>query len=244
MIRSLRFALFLSILISAALLGPALADCSETDMSAVILISGIHPLDMSMDVLSVTPLGEVTYPDLATINGNLQAVMPTVPPLYYQAGTYGNVGLFRVDPADFGAAALVDLRDGQVLFGGTVVWAGQGQVVVPAASTHDWFLRPYPAVGPGFLYIIPSPWPDDEEIDLYVDQALDMVLATDVLHSFGECGEYSVVAYFYTPTVGMLDPDVVQMVLVVQGSCGPPWNGEPVANEACSWSEVKGLFRP
>ena len=238
--RPIRIAFLL--LLTLGFASSALADCSETEMSAVFLISGVHDLEMSVDVLAVSPVGEATYPDMTTINASLQAIMPSVPPLFSHRGTFGNIGVFSVDPMDFGATALVDMRDGQVLFGGTVVWAGQGEVVHPAASTHEWFLRPYPAIGPGYLYIIPSEWPSDEEIDYFVDDGLAQILATDVMESFGNCGEYSVTAFFYLPTVGLIDPTVAQLVLVVQGSCGPPWNGEPVANEGQTWSRVKELF--
>ena len=85
-------------------------------------------------------------------------------------------------------------------------------------------------------------WPYGSETDI-ADATLNLLRQLDVLHSFAQCGDYSAISYVYTPTVGLLDPLQAQCVMIVRGSCGPPWNGAPVAIESHSWGGVKALFR-
>lgn len=232
-------------LLTATIALPAAADCSDGEVSAVFRISGLMPGDaMSVDVLAVTPVGPATYPDDGAIISDLLALMPDVAPIWQSQGDAGPISLFVSPPADFGGAALVDRRDGAILFAGTVIWSGLGQVVTPIASTHPWTggLNS-PAAPPASGEILILEWDDafGTPVDITV-AGLEILLRTDVVHSFAACGEYSAVAFIYTPTVGFLDPTVAELVVVVQGHCGPPWNGDPVASERLSWSSIKSLF--
>lgn len=242
---AIMIALAAALLVGAAT-GPATADCSDGEVSAVFRISGLLPGEaMSVDVLAVTPLGMVTYPDDNAIIAGLLALLPDVAPAWQPLADAGPVTLFASPPADFGGAALVDRRDGAILFAGTVVWSGQGHVVTPAVSTHTWTGGlPEPAASPASLGIMVMEWDDYHGTPAAItDAALEILRRTDVLHSFAACGEYSVAAFIYTPAVGDLVATVAELVVVVQGRCGPPWNGDPVANEPHSWSTIKDLFR-
>jgi hypothetical protein len=130
-----------------------------------------------------------------------------------------------------------------VAFAGGVVWMGTGQVVVPSASTHPALLLPGPpADPPGSLLLLPSPfWNDATEEMQLAEQALALVRQTALLHSMVDCGDYTAVAYLYTPTVGVLDPLAAGEVLVLSGRAGPPWGS--VAAESGSWGQVKTLYR-
>jgi hypothetical protein len=232
-------------LMLAAATGPAAADCSDGEVSAVLRISGLLPGEaLSVDVLAVTPLGLVTYPDDNAIIADLLTLMPDVAPIWQPQGDAGPISLFVSPPMDFGGAALVDRRDGAILFAGTVVWSGQGQVVTPVASTHTWTGGlPEPASAPASLDVLILDWDDSFGTPAAItDAALEILRRTDVVHSFAGCGEYSVVAFLSPPTVGTVDPAVAELVVVVQGRCGPPWNGDPVASERLSWSSIKDLF--
>lgn len=223
----------------------ARAECSDGEMTAVFVVGGIYPAtDLTIERLAVNPVGDETYPPESEIIAALAAAMPDTPPLWMHIGTVGHIGVFFVDPIDSGACALVDMRDGAIVFGGTVVWMGHGAVVIPSVSTHPWFEgMSDPAPAPATVDLVPSGWPDEWGThEAITDQVLDVLRHTDVLHSFGECGEYAVLSCIYTPTVGTVDPLVAKLIVVVNGSCGPPWNGDPVAAQRRSWSAVRALF--
>jgi hypothetical protein len=70
-----------------------------------------------------------------------------------------------------------------------------------------------------------------------------LIRGTDVMHSFGGCGEYTATGVIYTPTVGALDPGAAQLAIVVEGQVGAPWNDQSLAVESFSWGGLKAVFR-
>jgi len=76
----------------------------------------------------------------------------------------------------------------------------------------------------------------------FVEQVMTELLQTDVLHSFAQCGDYSVVIFPYTPTINPVDPFVAKAVVMVNGTCGEPWNDQPVPVDDQTWGSVKSLF--
>jgi hypothetical protein len=223
----------------------ALADCSDGEMTAVFLVSGLYPdLVPQVELLSVAPVGTQTDPDEAEMIAAIEAVQPGYS--YQHVASVADFHLFYADPVDFGACAIVDGRDGAVLFAGTVVWSGAGAVTLPDASSHDWSPSGGdPAPAPASLGILPNPeWGDGFGLPADItDATLAVLRETDVLASFAACDPYGVASYIYTPVVGLTDPSVALNVIIVSGRCGPPWNGDPVAAERTSWQRVKALFR-
>lgn len=235
-----------SVLIVLALLSyapPAGADCSTNEMTAVFVVGGIFPADeQALETLSVYPVAEPTYPPEAELIAAIQNLQPCW--TYYLIDTITPFRHYLCPPADFGAAALIDERTGQIPFAGTVIWAGWGEVTVPTESSHDWaYVAGEPAAEPISLEIFPSELYYYVDPDVLAASVLAELLQTDVLHSFAACGEYSAFLYAYTPAVGVLEPEAAKAVLIVSGLCGPPWNGEPVSNDRISWGAIKSCYR-
>ena len=73
--------------------------------------------------------------------------------------------------------------------------------------------------------------------------ALELLRTTDVVRSFGECGEYTATSVLYTPTIGALDPSVAKLVVVLEGLVGAPWNNPALPVQPVSWGNLKSLYR-
>jgi len=236
---------FLAFLLPLILLVPAVhADCSDGEITATFLVSGIYEgASIQIDVVDVVPLGPVTNPNEAEMIAAVDAVQPGY--TYAFVGSAGPFRLFWAPPGDFGACALVDDRDGRVVFAGTVIWAGTGAVTLPAADSHPWSSPTVvPAPAPVAIAHVPSPyWYDGYGTpEEFTDAALAAMRDTDVLASFGTCDDYTATSFIYTPQVGMLYPDVAVCVVMVSGRCGPPWNGQPVAIDSSTFTQVRALF--
>ncbi len=246
--RTMASGVWLFLLIALALQpAPALAQCSTGDFMAVFVLGGLDPgfENPQAEILSVTPVGEATYPPESTVYQNVMtAFNGEVNPAIQSAGPYGDlttwVGL------QHSSQALTDRRDGAVLFAGSVVWMGQGHIYAPAASTHAWQTGGILAPAPGSVTVIDNPdWPDSggaTNAEL-ADMAVAYLRTTDVLVSFGTCGSYAVTSWVYTPTLGVLNPAVAKLIVVVEGRIGAPWNGQVVPTVAESWGSVKSLYR-
>jgi len=223
----------------------AIADCSDDEMTAVFVVDGVYPgLELSISTLAMSPVTDITNPSAEEM---LNSVMEV-----FQGGAFSpqdclnHFCFFYWSPVDFGGAAFVDDRTGDVLFAGSIIWSGQGHVLVPETSSNEWsFPDETLAPEPQQVDIYPNHdfWPDEVTEEEITDQVLTHLRQTDVLKSFANCGPYSVMSYLYLPTVGVVDPLVAKSVIFVSGHCGAPWNGEPVAVEPTSLTKVKQLFR-
>lgn len=231
----------------AAISATANAQCPSNEMTAVFIVSGIYPgTNLQLETLAVSPLGEVTTPSDSEIIASIMQVQPMQ--FYSRLEQVGSLFQYYASAADAGGVALVDSRDGAIPFAGTVIWMGRGDVTVPAESSHSWSLIPG-TFGPapaGIGLMSNHDWPSGEQYgtpDQITASALTLLRQTDVLQSFGACGPYSVVSYIYTPAVGATIPEYARCVVIVSGTCGPPWNGGLVVEEGLSWGAVKGLYR-
>ncbi len=240
-----RSACFLTCLAPLILLVPtAHADCSDGEITATFLVSGIYEgTNIQIDVVDAAPLGPVTDPGEVEMIAAIQSVQPGY--AYQPAGSAGPFRLFWAEPMDFGACAVVDGRDGRVVFAGTVIWSGTGEVNLPTSDSHPWSSPGgEPAPAPVAILHVPSPywWDGYGTPEEFTDSALIAVRDTDVLSSFGECDDYSVTSFIYTPQVGVLYPNLAVCVVMVSGRCGPPWNGQPVAIDSSTLTRVRALF--
>ena len=157
----------------------------------------------------------------------------------------GNYIHFLCQPNVSQSSALLDNRTGQMSFLGTESTSGVGQMLVPEGSTHAWsVLGGDPAAGPHRSFLF-----RDSELYWFIssydfeDQVMAELLQTDILHSFAQCGDYSVVIFPYTPTVDLVDPYVAKAVVMINGTCGEPWNDQPVPVDDRAWGSLKSLFR-
>jgi hypothetical protein len=236
------WAVALAILTSSPSASPANAQCSN-ELTAVLLVSGIYPgTDMQIQKLNVSPVGALTYPSADQLLAAVQAVYAgwSYPLHHVLKATVGNYNLYWHIPDDGGAATIVDVRTGQVVFGASVWWLGTGSVFVPATDTGSCRLVPgEPAGPPASLAALPSTfwyWGTPEQV---AQTALGYAQQTDVLHSFASCGDYSVVGFTWTPFAGI--QDMAGEVLIVSGRADVTW--VPVPAEAASWGQLKTLYR-
>nr|MEE4267942.1 hypothetical protein [Candidatus Krumholzibacteria bacterium] len=224
-----------------------LAECSEADHVAVFLIRGIDAgSSQALERVSVAPVGDVTYPSDADIYTAIMSIFQeAVNPAISAGPVLGNLCLWQgVSGSDH--QTIVDLRDGQVLFAGTVIWMGSGAVFRPEDSSHSWSMAGGEAApGPAQTGLFANGYWDGmtpTAAEVFA-QGLELIRGTDVMHSFGGCGEYTATGVIYTPTVGALDPGAAQLVIVVEGQVGAPWNDQSLAVESFSWGGLKAVFR-
>ena len=251
-IRSPEFApLFLIVpllLLSSLHPSPSRAQCSEQDHVAVFILDGLEQgfVSLQVELLAVTTVGPVTYPPEQDVYRGIMAVLgdqanPSLAPAELAGNMWSWIGL------QSSSQSLVDRRDGAVLFAGSVIWAGQGQMLCPTGSTHEWgFLGGEPAPAPATVAVLDNDYwdgPGVPPVEELTARAVEHLRATDVLHGFGACGPYVVTGWIYTPAVGVVDPGAARLVVAVEGNLGPPWNGESVPVTARSWGALQSSYR-
>ncbi len=234
--------LFLSLFLLIPL--AASAECSDHEITAVMILGQVYPGHyQTVETLSVYPVGEHTNPSYDEMWSTVRDYVDCPAVFMYQSES--QYLHFKCEPNDSASSAILDTRTGQLPFLGTVSSSDVGHVLVPAGSTHSWsMVEGEPAAEPieidlfrdsDLFPIIPT--------DVFMDQVMAQLLQTDVLHSFAQCGDYSVVIFPYTPTENPVDPLVAKAVVMVTGSCGEPWNDQPVAVDNRTWGSVKSLYR-
>lgn len=227
---------------------PARGQCA-TEVTAVLLVSDIYPgTDPQVTRLHLSRVPARTNPTDEELLAAVRAVYvgDQYANLYYHQhlADLGDYGLYYASPGDFGAVTIIDRGTAQIVFAGTVVWMGDGSVVVPATATHASPPVPGPpASPPASLEVFASAewgsgWGTPEAL---AQSALACAAQTDFLRGMANCGPYSVVAYTYTPTVGATDPYAAMEVLIIRGTVDDTWM--PVASEGRSWGGVKTLYR-
>jgi hypothetical protein len=183
--------------------------------------------ELRLELLDVAQVGTVTNPSIAEMIEAVEAVQPGPGFNYYHQAQAGPFHLFYAEPMDFGGCAIVDGRDGRVVFAGTVVWLGPGSVTLPMESSHSWSFPPGdPAADPTGVEIMPNyNWSEQYGTPNEItDAVVNYLRGSDVLRSFSDCGSYDVVSYIYTPEgIPGMSPDAASQVIIVSGRCGPPW---------------------
>lgn len=234
--------LFLSLFLLIPL--AASAGCSDHEITAVMILGQVYPAnEQAFETLSVYPVGEHTFPSYEEL---LSVIAEYVGCDFVLWGPYEGLYLHilcMTNGSD--TSAILDTRTGQMPFLGTLSSSDVGQVLVPEESTHDWsMVEGDPAADPIQIELF-------RDSDLYsiineaafVDLVMAELLQTDVVHSFAQCGDYSVTIFPYTPTVSPVDPYVAKAVVMINGTCGEPWNGQPVPVDNQIWGSVKSLYR-
>jgi hypothetical protein len=129
-------------------------------------------------------------------------------------------GVFRVyaTPSDFGAFALASSLSRTVITAGSIVWAGHGTYVLPAAwrSALDVTCAMKPAGGLGDSYIDANGCDDlNNPGAASPADALDVALRTNLALHFAQRGPYAAFTYLYTPSVGSCDSSVADYLVVL-----------------------------
>lgn len=221
------------------------ASCSEQNSVAIFVFENLWPaFTPRVSTLAVTPVGASVYPTEDEIRSNLAAVLGTpIDPVAGQVA--GHMWCWSEPAGDIGWHAVVDRRDGAVVFGGGVIWGGRGTIWRPATSTHNWSVAwGGPAAGPATTNTIASPFGGGVPLGHWLTTALTYLRTLDVVASFAECGPYDAVAWLYVPEVGVgatiLD---VKLIVAIDGTVGAPWNVPTVAIEHTSWGAIKAQYR-
>lgn len=222
------------------------AQCSEHDITAVVLFDSLGPEPtLRRPRLHITPVLQVTNPSDAELLAAIDSVFEH-DPLYAfrRVATAGDYFFYASSPRDFGAAAVVDSRSGDVVFAGTVVWAGRGSLRIPGSAMQVISVSPaLPAAPPSQVETFPDfawywEWPEPQQL---TENTVQFLRQTDLLRAFATCGNYTVVGFTYTPAIGKIDPEVASQVIIVSGRSTPPWATSAV--ERTSWSEIKAHYR-
>jgi hypothetical protein len=221
----------------------AAAQCSDQDHVAIVVFADLWP-DFAPEAttLAVTPVGPAVYPGEDQVRMILLHYFQTLQDVRPD-GVAGNLWSWWGHQGS--AQALVDRRDGAVLFAGTVVWMGTGELLCPLVSTHPWAVVPAePAPEPVSIATFGNGfWETYTTVDELTATALAYLRTTDVIHSFADCGDYQAVGWVYTPIVGATHPHAARLIVAIDGKVGPPWNGQEVAAEQVTWHDLKARYR-
>lgn len=216
-------------------------NCSEDEHTALFIVDNIYPgEDLQLRLLDVAPVGPITNPTIAEMIEAVEAVQPGQYTDYQLQAQAGPFNLFFAEPIDFGGSAIVDGRDGRVIFAGTVIWLGFGSVSYPVESSHTWSFPPGdPAAEPASTEILPNgAWSDQNGIPADITESVvDFLRGSDVLQSISDCGDYDVLSFIYTPIGNPgVDPSSASLIVIVSGQCGPPWS-DPVSSVPTVFSD-------
>lgn len=222
------------------------AQCSEVERTAVFVVSGIYPgTSLELERVYLRTVGEATYPDNEQMIAAITAIQPGS--YYFQLEYVDPFYHYYQTPGDHGGIAIVDGIDGFVVFAGTLIHLGTGNITVPASSTHQWNYNPgYTAAPPVSIELIASLyWPlyPYGSALYHAETTINFLREFDVLQSFGNCGEYVAYSFIYRPDYWLTIPVEAKSIIIVQGFCGSPWSGDNVQNEFKSWGSVKAMFR-
>jgi hypothetical protein len=243
--------LFLTSILITHLQAGAETNKGETELTAVFLVENVYLGPPSIAVMDVRQTGPITSPteeELIAAVADLFGPEHHLFPQYFQAlDVVGHFRLIFHEPGDFGAAGLVDVRDGAVAFAGGVVWMGFGQTVQPTSDSHPWVFEagPMAPAAAAFNHVHNPMWSDESlgNQSYFLKVGLNHIRQTDVMRNFGGSAPYTVTGYLHTPTVGAVDPAAAVAVLIISGQAGPPWGPEPVATTSAVLGQIKALYR-
>ena len=132
--------------------------------------------------------------------------------------------LFAHDPPlDFGGSAVVDARTGALLFAGTVVWMGSGEIYFPLPAIDASGLPQNGVEAPD-----PEQFHEIEQwsgLDPGGAAAFDSIKPYKPVYDLASCGPYSVLAYMHPTTVGALNPNTAEWVVFLSGTAPEGWLG-------------------
>lgn len=130
-------------------------------------------------------------------------------------------------PLDFGGAAFIDARTGQVLFAASIVWMGTGELLIPSDrrdADEGLVIQDSKAPDADDLVFLESEfwrnWTGEEGEGNRVWQ---LARRTDLIESFSKCGDYKAVIWPYTPTVGLVNTQKARAIVIVTGQSTNSW---------------------
>ena len=245
-VSSLASFLAVILVLGTALTPRVRADCSVHEITAVVLFDNLGTTaTLRLQRLHIRPVLDIINPPDEQLLAAVNAVFENDPYRYSfrRIATASHCSFYVSSPGDFGAVAIVDSRTGEVVFAGSVVWAGTGSLRIPLTATHEISTSSgLPAAPPTRIDTIPAlewywEWPEPQQV---TEDAVEFLRQTDLLRGFAACGDYSVVGFTYTPTIGLIDPEIASQVIIVNGRSTPPW---ATTVHPTTWSQVKAVFR-
>jgi len=138
-------------------------------------------------------------------------------------GAFGELEYFYAREGDFGGALFIDRQTFDPVFAGTIVWMGGGGRYWPSAQSPVDPLRfGGSPVAPEFSGVVVAPnshWTSSPA----AQEAWELARSSDLLASYEACGDFSVVVWVYTPSVGLTDPEVAKVLVMVTGQTTGRW---------------------
>jgi hypothetical protein len=121
--------------------------------------------------------------------------------------------VFRQSPTDFGGAAAVSARSGLTVFAGSIVWAGMGDIMLPAAwdetDLGSGCASPTGVTVRGFDLA-------SGRATESVTAPANVVLATALPSAFAQWGSiFDIVVLSYPRTIGNFDPSTAEYIVLV-----------------------------
>jgi hypothetical protein len=214
---------------------PSSVTCTDGSIAAVI----------RLDFFSLEPKGYLLFTGDGepVTEAEAAAIAEAAPADDYAGNDYeavddnpadGDVAVLLDDPGDFGGEAIVDLRTGTLLFKAGVVWGGEGEIHAPETWEAPDGLGHLSsnAPAPTALDVIKEPclWWEDEACYTYAENtmketpcttgedALTVVRHTRQVHEIAACGDYRAAAVFWARTVGGVDFDTAEWIVVLTGT--------------------------
>ena len=220
------------------------AQCSDNEIIAVFIVDGVIVGEQpSVRNLYVMNHNTETFPSDEEMIASIGASALVGP--ISNIAEFDAFTVFYAPPSDFGYEAIIDHRSGGIMYKSPLSWFSVIDVEIPQGSNYEWnidqgSLAPTPAA----IGVATSAyWYTWYGVPETLAQGLVTYLrGSDVLKSFGLCGDYNTFCYFSHPAPGNAFY-LPYAVVVVNGFCGGPWNGAPVAIEALSWGSVKIIYR-
>jgi|GEM_PF-3249225 len=193
--------------------GPALAfdpaSCEDEPSSAVLVVSGLD--DGALTIDGQTVVRETgAFDSVEDAVASLSFAGPMVQ--LSQRQVVGPLAFWEALPHDFGAVAWLDTRVADVVFAGSVVWAGQGGPNALPAETAV-LVGGDPATPPAYTVVANRYWTN-------AAMAPDLArlgIRSEVVARYTACGEPTIVVYVYTPSVGITSPAAARGLVIVSG---------------------------
>lgn len=186
------------------------SSCESTESSSFLLVAGLDDGQLAASSMStIRPSGD--YSDVEEVLGSLAFPGPDLH--FIKAFEAGPLQLWTAAPNDFGAIAWIDSRAVEVVFSGTVVRAAGAGITNPSGESDDVLVGGPPDTEPPYV-VAPNPYWTKTALN---DAVFELAARTEVVARYSACGDTTIVAYIYTPVVGLVDEHAARGLVLVSG---------------------------
>lgn len=185
------------------------ATCESEPSASVLVVFGLDDGDFGVE-RAVVVHGTGTFTSPADAVASLHFSGPSIQLTRRLA--VGPLDLWEASPSDFGAIAWIDTRINEIVFSGSVLWAGGGNSTRPPADTSV-LVGGAPTAQP-LLTRVPNEQLDDDALLAAVAR---FGVRSEVVARYTACGQPVIAAHFYTPAVGATNVAAARGLVLVAG---------------------------